>query len=225
MKTIDKKYDFKVVKKPWGYEYVAYRNKNQLALTYLNIDYQKETSLHCHPIKKTGFILLSGKAEIKLGFDNSKIYNAPEKLMIRPGLFHSIKAISKKGIIALEFETPVKKDDLVRYFDKYGRQKKPYENSSFFIKNKEVIKFKTPKIGKKIIYKVGTIKVFIESYNKIDDILKKKRNHIIAVLKGSMVDYRSKKVLSEGDIIRVSTVKQLAKKFKIKNSITCLEVN
>jgi len=40
-----------------------------------------------------------------------------------------------------------------------------------------------------------------------------------------MVDYRSKKVLSEGDIIRVSTVKQLAKKFKIKNSITCLEVN
>ena len=109
MKTIDKKYDFKVVKKPWGYEYVAYRNKNQLALTYLNIDYQKETSLHCHPIKKTGFILLSGKAEIKLGFDNSKIYNAPEKLMIRPGLFHSIKAISKKGIIALEFETPVKK--------------------------------------------------------------------------------------------------------------------
>ena len=173
MKTIDKKYDFKVVKKPWGYEYVAYRNKNQLALTYLNIDYQKETSLHCHPVKKTGFILLSGKAEIKLGFDNSKIYNAPEKLMIRPGLFHSIKAISKKGIIALEFETPVKKDDLVRYFDKYGRQKKPYENSSFFIKNKEVIKFKTPKVGKKIIYKVGTTKVFIETYNKINNILKK----------------------------------------------------
>ena len=225
MKTIDKKYDFKVVKKPWGYEYVAYRNKNQLALTYLNIDYQKETSLHCHPIKKTGFILLSGKAEIKLGFDNSKIYNAPEKLMIRPGLFHSIKAVSKKGIVALEFETPVKKDDLVRYFDKYGRQKKPYENSSFFIKNKEVIKFKTPKIGKKIIYKVGTTKVCIETYNKIKNILKKKHNHIIAVLKGSMVDYRSKKVLSEGDIIRVSTVKQLAKKFKIKNSITCLEVN
>ena len=47
--------------------------------------------------------------------------------MIRTGLFHSTKAISKKGVFALEFETPVNKNDLVRYKDDYGRQSKPYE--------------------------------------------------------------------------------------------------
>ena len=96
----DKIYDRKIVEKPWGYEYVAFRNKNKLAITFLNINYKKKTSLHCHPKKKTGFILLNGKAKIQLGLwkESSKVYNSPSKLMIRTGLFHSIKAISKKGI-------------------------------------------------------------------------------------------------------------------------------
>ena len=89
----DKIYDRKVVQKPWGYEYVALRNKNRLAVTLLNINYKKKTSLHCHPSKKTGFILLSGKAKIQLGLwrKSSYEYSAPSKLMIRTGLFHSIK--------------------------------------------------------------------------------------------------------------------------------------
>ena len=101
----DKIYDRKVVKKPWGFEYVALRNKNKLAITFLNINYKKKTSLHCHPSKKTGFILLKGTAKIQLGLwkKNSYIYKSPSKLMIRTGLFHSIEAISKNGINALEF--------------------------------------------------------------------------------------------------------------------------
>ena len=35
--------------------------------------------------------------------------------MIRTGLFHSIKSKSKKGLIALELETPANKKDLVRF--------------------------------------------------------------------------------------------------------------
>ena len=38
----DKIYDRKVVKKPWGFEYVALRNKNKLAITFLNINYKKK---------------------------------------------------------------------------------------------------------------------------------------------------------------------------------------
>ena len=38
----DKMYDQKVVQKPWGYEYVAIRNKNKLAVTFLNINYKKK---------------------------------------------------------------------------------------------------------------------------------------------------------------------------------------
>ena len=40
--------------------------------------------------------------------------------MIRTGLFHSIKCISKQPLIALEFETPCEKNDLVRYNDHMG---------------------------------------------------------------------------------------------------------
>ena len=38
----DKIYDRKIVKKPWGYEYVALRNKDKLAITFLNINYKKK---------------------------------------------------------------------------------------------------------------------------------------------------------------------------------------
>ena len=100
-------YDNRVVNKPWGYEYTFYSNSNILSITFLRINFNQSTSLHCHPKKKTGFIILDGKAQIQLGLykANSEYYSAPSKLMIRTGLFHSIKAVSKKGIYALEFET------------------------------------------------------------------------------------------------------------------------
>ena len=138
-------YDDKIVYKPWGYEYVVYRNLKHLSVTLLRIYYNNKTSLHCHPKKKTGFIVVSGKALIQLGLwkDTARHYQAPSKLMIRTGLFHSIKAVSKNGIFALEFETPFNKKDLVRYKDDYGRQLKPYEGKYFtkkidphFIKSK-----------------------------------------------------------------------------------------
>ena len=48
-------YDNRVVAKPWGNEYVVYRNSNKLSVTLLNIDHNKKTSLHCHPKKKNWF--------------------------------------------------------------------------------------------------------------------------------------------------------------------------
>ena len=45
--------------------------------------------------------------------------------MIRPGLFHQIINKSKKNkLIALEFESPTGKQDLIRFKDFYGRKKK-----------------------------------------------------------------------------------------------------
>ena len=52
IKSTSSFYDNKVVLKPWGYEYVVFRNKNNLSVTLLNINYNKSTSLHCHPKKK-----------------------------------------------------------------------------------------------------------------------------------------------------------------------------
>ena len=125
-------YDNRVVKKPWGYEYVVYRDRNNLSVTLLNIKYKHTTSLHCHPRKKSGFILLKGKALFQLGLwkKRSEVHSSPSKRMIARGLFHSIKSLSKDGLLALEFETPVDKRDLVRFKDAYGRRSKSYEEKS-----------------------------------------------------------------------------------------------
>ena len=42
MRNIDKFYDRKVVKKPWGHEYVVYRKGNDLSVTLLRINYKKK---------------------------------------------------------------------------------------------------------------------------------------------------------------------------------------
>ena len=66
-------YSKTVVKKPWGYEYVIYSDSTRLAITFVNINYGHKTSLHSHPQKKTGFIILDGKALVQIGiYFNSK---------------------------------------------------------------------------------------------------------------------------------------------------------
>ena len=155
MKAKNNYYSDKVVYKPWGYEYVIYNNSNRLAITFLKINYGHKTSLHCHPKKKTGFIILNGKALVQIGIykENNKSYKALSRLVFRPGLFHSIKAISKKGVCALEFETPYKKNDLVRFKDDYGRQSKLYEGKKHTKSVKPNFISKFAKAGITILYK------------------------------------------------------------------------
>ena len=68
-----------IVKKPWGNEYIICKNK-KTATWLLNIEYKKKTSLHCHPKKKTGFILLDGKVEVMLGFYEKRILKEKENV-------------------------------------------------------------------------------------------------------------------------------------------------
>ena len=65
--TKKKTYDNRVVIKPWGEEYNIFRNKKKIAITYLKLKKGFSTSLHCHPIKKTGFLILKGVAEVQIG--------------------------------------------------------------------------------------------------------------------------------------------------------------
>jgi len=226
MKIKDKIYDKKIVLKPWGYEYIAFRNKNKLGITFLNINYKKKTSLHCHPNKKTGFILLDGTAKIQLGFWKSTKVKAPANLMIRTGLFHSIKAISKNGIKALEFETPVKKNDLVRYEDAYGRQMQPYEGKENLRKlfQNDII-FKKPMYNKPQVYYYKKLKIFMQVFKNFNKIINKEKSTIFAVIDGSIVDKNNRNILSYGDIIKTDTFMKLSRRFKIKKSITLLGVH
>ena len=221
-------YDNKVVSKPWGYEYTIYRYLNKLSVTFLKIKKNHRTSLHCHPKKKTGFIVLDGKAKIQLGLwkDTSEYYSAPSKLMIRTGLFHSIEGVSKNGVIALEFETPMDKHDLVRFKDDYGRRKKPYEGKNYSKKlDQNFIQFKKPLFGKDQFYQIGKSKIFIEVHKNFKKIINKKDSTIFAILGGKIIDNKGRNIISYGDIIRTGTLKKLSQVFKIKEKLIILRVS
>ena len=52
-----------VVKKPWGKEYLIYENED-LGIWFLHIEEGQSTSMHCHPKKNTGLIVMDGFAEV-----------------------------------------------------------------------------------------------------------------------------------------------------------------
>ena len=228
MKKKNNFYCNKVVYKPWGYEYVVYSDSNRLAITFVKINYGHKTSLHCHPQKKTGFIILDGKALVQIGIykENSKCFRALSRLVFRPGLFHSIKAISKQGICALEFETPFKKNDLVRFTDDYGRQSKHYEGKKF-TKNigSNFIKFKKPKLGKKRKYNFKNLEILLEVRKNLKNLIKKDDKTTSAILDGNIVDNNGQNVISYGEIVKTSTLRILSDAFKIKKPLTILRVS
>ncbi len=220
-------YDDKVVYKPWGHEHIIYKNRKDLSVTLLKINYNKKTSLHCHPNKKTGFIVIDGRALIQLGLwkTTAKYYRAPSKLMIRTGLFHSIKSVSKNGLYALEFETPFNKKDLVRFKDDYGRQSKPYEGKNFTKKiNSDFIRFTKPKLGKNQLFKIKKTNISLEIHKNFKNLINKKNSTIFAIIDGNVVDKHKRRVLSYGDIIRTGTLKKLSEVFKIRKYLTVIRV-
>lgn len=221
-------YANKVVYKPWGYEYVIYNDNNKIAITLVKINFGHKTSLHCHPKKKTGFIILEGNALVQIGLykENSKVYKPLSRLVLRPGLFHSIKSLSKKGVYAFEFETPFKKKDLIRFKDNYGRQKKDYEGRRF-AKNLDsnFIKFKKPQIGKKKTYKFNNLEILLEKKKNLKSFSKRDSRSSTAILNGKIVDKNGQNVISFGEIVKTSTLRILADKFEIKKPITVLKVS
>lgn len=229
MNSKNKFYLSRTVNKPWGHEYVIYNDSSKIAITYIYIKFGHKTSLHCHPSKKTAFIILDGKALVQIGIynENKKIYNSLSRLVFRPGLFHSIESVSKKGTFALEFETPYDKNDLLRFKDKYGRKYKNYEGSKHTkkISKQSLLKFKKPRMGKKNIYDLNKTKISIESMNNQTKKINKNDNSTSAILDGSIVNKKGQKVISFGEVIKTKTLEIFRKNFKIKNKLTILKVS
>tara|TARA_X000001036_G_C20387620_1_gene687331 strand:- start:83 stop:772 length:690 start_codon:yes stop_codon:yes gene_type:complete len=226
MKIKEAYFDNKVIVKPWGFEYVVLRIKKILSVTFLEIKPGKKTSLHCHTNKKTGFIVVQGKAKLNLGLVNktSRVFKPISKITIHPRLFHSIKCVSKTPMHALEFETPADKNDLVRYDDKYGRVNKNYETKTIKIDKSKLLKFSNLKRYKKKIYLHNKIKYSIETYKNFGKILKEKSGTIFAVLSGNIINSKKKKLLKYGDTLTASVLKKFSNFYKIDKSITLLKV-
>ena len=210
--------------KPWGSEYKIYSNSIS-STKLLRINSDKSTSLHCHPIKKTGFVLIKGEVEVDLGFYNTKKLSPISRLMIRPGLFHSTKNSNKDTATILEIETPIDKDDLVRFKDNYGRENQPYEDKKSMVqleKNDPI--FDEPILNSVNEYSVDGVNIKINKTNDVNQLLKLESNSIIAVLDGGFESDDNQLVLSPGDIVGLETIKKLAEVFKIQKYLTYLTI-
>lgn len=212
-----------IVPKPWGYEYLFFENEN-VGIWFLHINQNEKTSLHCHPNKKTGLILLDGNAEISF-LNNKNIMKPLSKTMIWQGVFHSTKSICKNGTQLLEVESPKDKQDLVRIVDKYGRQNTSYESENVWLKRKESSLWFPNEKNFKLSYK---------NYEFSTDTLSKEllldlnENDIIISLENNLiVTEQNIPVCKIGDVLTVSTLKLLVLQFKIniQNNIMIIRNN
>jgi mannose-6-phosphate isomerase-like protein (cupin superfamily) len=202
-------YNTNVVKKPWGYEYLAYENEHA-AIWFLYIKYNHATSLHCHPNKTTGLILLDGQAETSF-LNNVNTLNPTNKVMIRKGLFHSTKATDERGAWIFEIETPVDKQDLVRFKDSYGREGKPYEDETFEIPKAEDCLWieNDPKV-----YNFANCILDVKHITDVNEFANIDDSSNVMFLKGGLITDYNQKVAGPGDIVLSSTIKELTEVFK-----------
>lgn len=151
----DDDFDDVIVKKPWGYEYLAFDN-GEVAIWMLQIARKRRTSKHCHPNKHTSLVVISGDV-VCSGIDRSCSLSDLQGVEIHKGAFHSTETACELSIYpscesgswVLEIESPVDKNDLVRAADSYGRQGKSYEGKSEMVPySSEWLQLQAPEQGK-----------------------------------------------------------------------------
>jgi hypothetical protein len=216
-------YNDVIVSKPWGHEYLCYSNES-VAIWLLNIDQNASTSMHCHPNKNTGLIVLNG--EIELSFlRNSIKLDALKKISIFRSRFHSSKAVSQGGAYLLEIETPVDKKDLVRLSDEYGRENKGYEGkNSFSPKNNNCIDIPKPNMSNTKISAHGSFlkHIQIKDTNYLQDL---NNDDVIVFTNGGYITTDGKNILRPSDVIDKKSLKLISKQFSLSSNTTALIVS
>lgn len=210
-----------LVRKPWGYEYLMYQN-DQLGLWLLRLEQGAATSLHCHPRKKTGLVVLSGEAH--LSFLNDGVDMKPlGRNMIRPGLFHSTKATSPDGLFLLEVETPRDKENLVRLEDKYGRQAQPYEGAEAHEPlPADLLQLQTPETGGEFRYDLCGCQLLVRRVADAADLQIEDPSAVIMLLEGGLTTPEGEPILDSGDVVSPATFFRLVKSFPLTAPLTVL---
>jgi len=201
-----------IVQKPWGYEYLMYENSS-VAIWYLRIHEGRKTSLHSHPSKKTGLILLSGEAVLSFLHDSVSLKGL-SKMMIRQGLFHSTSAVSREGVSIIEIESPRDKTDLVRLEDEYGREGEPYEGHDAMLPmTDEHVVLSDPPQGGRNRYSLSDCMLSVETFEGASSLTGRGEDELIVILEGSLNTDSGDPVTSPGDVIGKKTLDRLTKSF------------
>ena len=112
-----------VVIKPWGYEFEVFDNR-RCSIWMACLRPGQSVSMHCHQTKSAMFLPLSEGVTFKTLLQERALASA---ICVEPGVFHSQENHSDKDAYFLEYEWPSDKADLVRLYDRYGRETKGYE--------------------------------------------------------------------------------------------------
>ena len=222
---LESKFSYKgiIVKKPWGYEYLMFQNK-EVAIWILFLRQGHSTSMHCHPNKKSSLTVLSGKIvlytlegwyEIKKG----------GSAMIDEGVFHSSKTTSKEGTLIMEIESPPNKKDLARLKDNYGRENLEYEGEDMFTKKKsdyeyvDFHKIKTKGKKRKVIRDCTlTLSAYFNySQTSISQKLKRESGNLISVLTGELRQKNGDIILSPPDIALLKDIQEQPELLAVKD--------
>ena len=213
-------------KKPWGCEGLAYQNEN-VAIWHLFIHPNQETSLHCHPRKKTGLIPLKGVAEV--GFLSGKQILKPyDKIMIRHGVFHRTKNIGKEVLQLFEIENPVDKTDLVRIKDKYNRPKSYFTEDTFEMDQRYQWDMSCPK-RKQHSFPLGSVRAQIHNLYS-PNIYKHMKEHIFcskciyAIVEGGVIADGTT-ICGPGDVVYGNILTMLANEFSLLKSTKALVIS
>ena len=213
-------YENVIVKKPWGQEYLCYHNNN-VAIWFLHIKEGQQTSMHCHPNKNTGFVVLQGKTFLSFLRGGVEI-NGLNKINIFRSRFHSTKALTDAYIF--EIETPEDKGDLVRLEDNYGRVGKKYEGSSHHEnKTEECFWLEEASIEPEGSYLCGCEMKHIIIEDK-QLLLNKEETEMIVITGGGLVTKEGQNILWPGDVIDGKSLERLANKFELGKNTTILSI-
>ncbi|CAK0769331.1 Cupin domain-containing protein [Gammaproteobacteria bacterium] len=211
-----------LIKKPWGHEYLCYQNE-VLAIWFLHIEKNQRTSLHCHPNKHSGYVVLDGVAELSF-LRGKMLLKGLDKVHIFRSRFHSTQALSDEGAFILEIETPEDKHDLVRLEDAYGRQGKSYEGKEFeFPKGDNFLWIGEPGGSKSVnVFKGCSINhISPKSAGEIQDF---PEQDFFVVTRGGIQANVGSQILWPGDVIDGVSLCRLSKSFELIFGTTLLYI-
>ena len=201
-----------VVKKPWGYEYLIFGSK-AIAVWVLCLKRGAQTSMHCHPKKKTSLVVLEG--EVVCSTVSQRLHRtAGQGLLLEKGVFHQTTAVSENGAFVMEIETPVDKRDLVRLMDKYGREKLGYETPDSYSGNVQNYNYVTLNHHAGIAYnrkkRFGECTMTfqrVEGPQDLHDLRCLNPEDVVCVLRGQLLDGEGGVAYGVGDTVTIQDLK------------------
>jgi mannose-6-phosphate isomerase-like protein (cupin superfamily) len=199
-----------VIRKPWGHEYLIFENEH-VAVWVLYLKQGFQTSLHCHPYKRSSLTVLSGEILFHT-FEREFTVRPSEGLLIDKGVFHSSKAISEGGAIIMETETPNNKSDLVRFEDKYGREHMGYEGKEAHGNMEEALgsfhDLAERYVGPKTFGECDMIMVKHGDRTALIAALDSFNPHLVSMVRGAF-HKEGKEFLKQGDIVTLHELKKM----------------